>query len=1004
MSQETNEETTISQWIKSKEADLKSLEFDKPNVFIVKNETNPWNADNVPEIKHPGADFFRSEPLIMTRDYDRLEPRPERSKIPEEYLEFNSSPGGSLGKSLDTLINELDPLTSILPPPDSLYLKDPRPNSSPIIDSDLQLYKLSFTSINAACDFLCPIILDVFLFDGKIGKRVSETWSFVPPQFHNELSSHEAFNSFLQAPQSISLAINRPKLSSTDDLEKSYEGLFLVCIFDRLFMKQAGAAVDQYYISPKDFNKRKALAAIKEMNYEGYRLTFAYAARAISKILSEGNSNIQFLRVIQTTTADEAFLQHKLNKERKHPHYLPIDARFVMTKLDSPTSELKQLRYFFKTNPFFRLKYENYLVIKFKTVNLSLKFGVKGRNIAGDVTYRNGNTLLDINGQKSYKTHCQYHSSNPKFHDEIILELPYPLTKDLSLDFKFYHLDSKLQVANETNTLGTATLSLLHDGHIIENGEHKISIYDPIGKSSDAKSNLTQYNYEIIDEIWTNEQLECKTTNRTYAFFLRAIKKHGLTNDKFNILKNSNVYSIAERYMKINSKLEKLNYKDENHHDTIADCLVKLADFYIPSPDCRVQVLLELAQLHLQYQYASEAAVAQLTAAALVAEYLRVLDRLPNVFSDEKHPAKSFISACPSASSEVCPDKLLEDLPKIPGFCTTKYFCECGLIFIIQTTMDTCKRASLFELSTKIHSLLRPLIEYRHLWRVLEKHFQNGEISWSFLDQFGAKNDRSLGTYFRVKFQTGEIYIYREAQLVNLWQFSNKIKQRSNLIANGKPIEIINEGLDFNPDKLEKDKFYVHIKSVEQYFTPEEKKTRVTVFEQNHNVSRFYFDLPYSKTAQQSIEHCYLKRTIYTLPHPMPYIVSRVKIPPENIQQIDYTPIEYSCSNLSKQLENIKEATKRKDFKTMQLLLQGSLLVQVNEGPKKMAEVFLNGSTENQNTANLRRIFREFLKANEQAVKLHGEWVMKNPVHSKLQDEMEIGLNRLTSSLQPFLK
>ena len=123
------------------------------------------------------------------------------------------------------------------------------------------------------------------------------------------------------------------------------------------------------------------------------------------------------------------------------------------------------------------------------------------------------------------------------------------------------------------------------------------------------------------------------------------------------------------------------------------------------------------------------------------------------------------------------------------------------------------------------------------------------------------KNDRALGTYFRVKFQTGEIYIYRGAQLVNPWEFSSKVKQRVALEANGLPVEIVNEGGDFNPDKLEKGKFYVHIKAVEQYITSEEGKTRVTVFEQNHDVSQFYFDLPYSKTAQSSIEHFYLKRT-----------------------------------------------------------------------------------------------------------------------------------------------
>jgi hypothetical protein len=203
---------------------------------------------------------------------------------------------------------------------------------------------------------------------------------------------------------------------------------------------------------------------------------------------------------------------------------------------------------------------------------------------------------------------------------------------------------------------------------------------------------------------------------------------------------------------------------------------------------------------------------------------------------------------------------------------------------------------------------------------------------------------------------------------------------------------------------LDPKNYYVHVKAVEQYFTPDERSTRMTVFEQNHNVNRFYFDLPYSKSAQSSIEHCWLKRTIFELPHPMPYIVSRVKIPLENITKLEFSPIEYCCQTLQQQVDKINEAASRGDFHSLQPLIQGSLLVQVNEGPKKMAEVFLAGATEDKHTVNLREIFRKFLDANTNAVTRHLEHAKKNPVYKVLQEELEVGLNRLRSTLQPFLK
>jgi hypothetical protein len=76
----------------------------------------------------------------------------------------------------------------------------------------------------------------------------------------------------------------------------------------------------------------------------------------------------------------------------------------------------------------------------------------------------------------------------------------------------------------------------------------------------------------------------------------------------------------------------------------------------------------------------------------------------------------------------------------------------------------------------------------------------------------------------------------------------------------------------------------------------------------------------------------------------------------------------------------------------------------VNEGPKKMAEVFLAGAAENEHTMNLRAIFRLFLETNRRAVDAHEAFVLKNPVHYPLQEEMDSGLKRLRVALQPFLK
>jgi hypothetical protein len=347
--------------------------------------------------------------------------------------------------------------------------------------------------------------------------------------------------------------------------------------------------------------------------------------------------------------------------------------------------------------------------------------------------------------------------------------------------------------------------------------------------------------------------------------------------------------------------------------------------------------------------------------------------------------------------------RILQRTPNLRGFCDSKYFCECGLNYVIQTAIDTCKRAQLYELSTKIHSLLRPLAENRHLWRVLGKHFQNGAMAWMVLAQVSGKKDRNLGTYYRILFETGEVFIYRETKLANLWTVNEKMRVRATAIAGGRTVKVENEGDALDQTKSDPSIYRVHVKAVEAYFTEAEKKNRVTAFEQNHNVTQFFYDLPVYEGGR-SFEHCGLKRTIFTLPTPMPYINSRVKIPPEAITEEKYSPLKRACQELLKQVDRISEAAKLADYPSLQALLQGSLITQVNEGPKKMAEVFLAGANESADTIELRRIFRKFLKANSRGVQVHQGFLKENPVHQPLQDELDAGLGRLRSTLQPFLK
>ncbi|KAI5501669.1 memory T cell proliferation [Trichomonas vaginalis G3] len=541
----------------------------------------------------------------------------------------------------------------------------------------------------------------------------------------------------------------------------------------------------------------------------------------------------------------------------------------------------------------------------------------------------------------------------------------------------------------------------------------------------------TASNIKILCEISQMEEKYLKSTRRTDILLSRAFGKNPPTEEHLKLMQNTKFKDFTEKLFNINKDLTQ-DLKTKNP-DTYAFLLYQKAEHLKASPDIQIEILLQLHAHQLSVSYNSEAVMAQLTAAAIVAEYMYHFKKIPEEFFRSNHPAAKFANPCPVAIKYCVDDNEINSLPVLRGYCTSKYFTEFGLIYLIQTAMETCKQVSLFELSTRIHSLLSPIAQFRSLWRVLQNHYSTGQISWRIAANMSTSNDRNLGAYYKVEYPDHEIFIYRETNLTNLWAVCSKLQKASAYYAKGKEVVTITEGTELNTEKNnDPTKYFIHVKHLTQYFTPEERQKRMTAFEQNHNVSRFYFDVPFSKNSQSGLEHCSLKRTIITLQDPLPFLVARVK--PKSIETIIFSPIEYAVQNMQGQVSKIKEAANRvkselKDlaakealhkkkinidqntipsFKELQPLIQGSLLVQVNEGPEKMAAIFLNTQSTDPTIAvhqeKLRQIFREFLEANDEAVQIHGEMVVKLPIYSVLQEELVLGLSKLTSNLQQYLK
>ena len=219
-------------------------------------------------------------------------------------------------------------------------------------------------------------------------------------------------------------------------------------------------------------------------------------------------------------------------------------------------------------------------------------------------------------------------------------------------------------------------------------------------------------------------------------------------------------------------------------------------------------------------------------------------------------------------------------------------------------------------------------------------------------------------------------------------------------------IELIKEAGTVDVSTLDvENKGYIQVTFVEPSFKKKIDKDRILPYEKNHLLTNFFFDTPFTKEgkkAQSTIDQQWIRRTVLTVEHEMPSIRKRVKI--ININDREFPPIRVAYRQLRERITLFQNAITQADYRNIQQLLHGSLLVQVNEGPSRMAELFLADNCEKSKyTTKLEIAFKNFLEINEKALEMHGKWVTENPDFVPLQHELESGYASLVEKLSKWI-
>uniref|UniRef100_A0A8C6PPJ1 Dedicator of cytokinesis 8 n=1 Tax=Nothobranchius furzeri TaxID=105023 RepID=A0A8C6PPJ1_NOTFU len=442
--------------------------------------------------------------------------------------------------------------------------------------------------------------------------------------------------------------------------------------------------------------------------------------------------------------------------------------------------------------------------------------------------------------------------------------------------------------------------------------------------------------------------------------------------------------------------------------EMLMDLMYRIAKGYQTSPDLRLTWLQNMAEKHTNRKCYTESAMCLVHAAALVAEYLSML---------EDHTylpigSVTFQNISPNVLEEsAVSDDILS--PDEDGVCSGRYFTESGLVGLLEQAAELFNNGGLYEAVNEVYKIIIPILEARRDFRKLASTHDKLHRAFENIIQRGHK--RMFGTYFRVGFygaKFGDLdereFIYKEPGITHLPEISHRLENFYSQCFGDDTLVMIKDSAPVNRNQLNPNKAYIQITYVEPYFDDYEMKDRLTNFEKNFNLRCFMYTTPFTKSGRPrgELNEQYKRKTILTTMHAFPYVKTRINVIQK--EEFDLTPIEVAIEDMQKKTRELAVATHREqpDAKMLQMLLQGSVGATVNQGPLEVAQVFLNEIPADpklfRHHNKLRLCFKEFIMRCGEAVEKNKHLIASD--QKEYQHELKKNYNRLRESLRPMLE
>eukprot|EP00727_Mastigamoeba_balamuthi_P003536 m51a1_g1318 hypothetical protein (2292) ;mRNA; f:229093-238496 len=368
----------------------------------------------------------------------------------------------------------------------------------------------------------------------------------------------------------------------------------------------------------------------------------------------------------------------------------------------------------------------------------------------------------------------------------------------------------------------------------------------------------------------------------------------------------------------------------------IQELELRIAKGYAKSPDLSLTWLNILSRVHLEpgEENVVEAGICKVFAMLVIHE--NISSMLP-------------IALNVAVLEEI--DSSLTQLDLVGRFVSPE-ISEHGLISTAMGAIELFKRSDYYEFCKTVYDFILPLLHYRNNVSMLADAYMGVHDLYAAL----AKKDsaRLFGNYLRIGFygksfgeQSGCEYIYMEKPGAHLFSVRDKLLAKYD---GGSGVTVLDSTASV--EALDPEKQFIQLTSVKPFFTEEENKARNTYFKKTVVVKRFFYETPFVKDGKpysEDVRRHWKRKVILTTESSLPSALKRQKV--VSRETIESSPIENAIETLCKrQTEMMLEIEKIKLIKggeaphldSLQRLLQGSVLPQVNGGILELLTAFLS--------------------------------------------------------------